>query len=167
MAEPQALEARIGQVEAALARAVAALRALGEVPDLRPELAEARAALEAAEARIAALEGEAERAAEAMREAEARAGRAETAAGEAEARYASGEVDRLRDAVEALAAHNARMREEGGAHVDAGLRAEIEGLRAARAMDLREMKLLLAELEPALGAGDRPGQHPGQERADA
>jgi DNA repair exonuclease SbcCD ATPase subunit len=157
MAEPQALEARIEEMERALRSTSAALDALAEVPDLRQELARAERGLEEALARIEALEAEIDSRAADLAEARQRAEEATAAAGAAEARYAPEEVDRLRDAVETLTASNAELREgrDGADVIDGAARAEIEGLRAARAMDLREMKLLLAELEPILAQPER------------
>jgi phage shock protein A len=157
MAEPQALEARIEEMERALRATSEALAALAAVPDLRDDLARAENALEEARGRIGELEAEAESSAADLAEARRRADEAATTAQEAEARYSPEEVDRLRDAVEALTSSNAQLHgdRDGAEAVDGALRAEIEGLRAARAMDLREMKLLLAELEPVLTEPER------------
>ena len=61
------------------------------------------------------------------------------------------EAARLRAALEALSGTVEQLRAQAnGAAVEASLVAENEALRAARSMDLEEMRAILAELEPML-----------------
>jgi hypothetical protein len=138
------LDMRIARLEAALAAAAEALEATP--PDLGPELKAARAELSEARARIEALEAAA---------ASQGGGPSEPPASEPPA----SETARLRAAVEALTAASAELRAGAEGAVDRTLVAEVEALRAARAMDLAEMRTLLSELDPLLV--------PSEETADA
>ncbi|MBM2576705.1 hypothetical protein JQC91_10355 [Jannaschia sp. Os4] len=125
--------------------------ARARIADLEGELDDARAAAEAPAARVAELE-----AAAAAREAEHAAAleAARADAPPAAAPDAGGEVDRLRAAVEALTATSAQLRAQAEGAADAALEAELEAVRAARAMDLAEMRRILEEMAPILESAD-------------
>jgi len=118
-------------------------------PDRGPEVeaaqADARAARDQAEtARAAAEAAQAELAA-----AQERIAALEDAPAPA-APEDGGEAVRMRAALEALTASAAQLREQHDGAADASLRAEVDALKAARAMDLAEMRAILAELEPMM-----------------
>ncbi|KIT17227.1 hypothetical protein [Jannaschia aquimarina] len=127
MADEAMLREKLERLEAALNTMEGALDRPAPV-DRSAELEAAKADLEAAQARIAELEG-------------AQASSAPTT---------GGDVDRMRTSLEALAQANEQLRAQTDGSVDASLRAELDALKAAREMDLSEMRALLAELEPML-----------------
>ncbi|CUH40945.1 hypothetical protein JSE7799_03686 [Jannaschia seosinensis] len=133
MAETSEIDSRIARIEAALAATADALAAQEAANDAIRRAAERttdeegrahamEAELMEARQRIVTLESEARDREETLRQAVERANAAEAGA-------------------EAAGA-------DGGSETD--LRRELEEMRAARAMDLAEMKALLAELEPML-----------------
>ena len=147
MAQAAEMDERLARLEAALAAAAAALDR-PEPEDLGPALEAARGDLGVAQERIEALErrlDEAERRAEAAEEAAAASRDAADLAAQGGA-----EGVRMRAAIEALTATSAQLRAQQEDAGDAALMAELEALRAARAMDLAEMQTLLALLEPML-----------------
>ena len=151
MAQAAEIEERLARLDGALRAAEATLdRPVPE--DLAPRLDAARGEIERANARLAELEAELAEARGQAEEAAARAAAAEDAARSA----ANGgeEGVRLRAAVEALTESSRQLRDQQPGAADASLVAEVEALRAARAMDLAEMRALLAELEPMLETTD-------------
>ena len=159
MAEAAEMETRLARIEAALAAAEAALADAAPPEDLRPELDALRVELDEARRRAEAAEAERDAAVTRAEEAEAKAVEApdgpRAATTHAPAVDGGEEGQRLRAAVEALAATSEQLRAQQDGAVDAALAAELEALRAARAMDLAEMRALLAELEPMLGEGTK------------
>ncbi|WP_308914830.1 hypothetical protein [Jannaschia sp. LMIT008] len=157
MAEPSEMEQSLARLEAALSATADALD--GPPPeDLTPQLDAARADLsrarddlEGARARIEALEAEVE-----GHQREVEEARDRVAADMARPPVAADaeEGTRLRAALEALTASNQQLRDGADGAADASLQAEIDALRAARAMDLAEMRALLAELEPLMESED-------------
>ena len=148
-----ALRERIARIEAALGATARALEAARARAGVETALAAAQAELDAAHARIAELEGAAGGHDGALAEQAARAEAAEAALAErdaAPAPDADAETARLRAAVDRLAATSAELRAGAPGATDRALEAEVEALRAARSMDLKEMEALLAELEPML-----------------
>ncbi|UWQ20688.1 hypothetical protein [Jannaschia sp. W003] len=165
MADEADLEREAARLERALAALEAATRPPAE--DLGSALAEARGAADAARSEADAARSEAETARAAQAEAEAARGEAEAAREAAEARLRElearapesaaepadpEETARMRAAIEALTASAQQLREQQGGAADASLRAELDALRAARAMDLAEMRAILSELEPMMEA---------------
>jgi hypothetical protein len=130
MAEQEELTSALARLEAALAAAQGAVDAIAPPEDRSAEIDELRARAEAAEMRAAAAEAELD----ALRSAPP----------------AEGEPDRLRAALGELEGTLDGLREGHDGAVDASLAAEVEALRAARALDLAEIEALLKDLEPLL-----------------
>jgi chromosome segregation ATPase len=146
------LDTRIARLEAALGAAARALEAARAVPDRSGELAAAQAALSEARGRIEGLEGDLSRARAEASDLQDRLRALEAAPAP---KAASGPIDadeavELRAAVEALTATSAELRAQAPGAADRALEAELDALRAARALDLAEMEAILTELDPLL-----------------
>lgn len=172
-----ALRERMARIEAAMGATARALEAARSRMGVDGALDAVQAQLDEAHARIAELETDAEARATATSEVEDRLSAAEARAEAAEAALSersaaasttaegdpAEETVRLREAVEALTATSEELRMQAPGATDRALEAEVEALRAARAMDLKDMEALLAELEPLLEA--RPDPNPESENA--
>lgn len=184
MAEQADLDATLARLEAALAAATHVIETSEAAPDLSGELDEVRAELAAAHDKIGTLEaavtaGEAARdhaladvdVATEKAQADADEAKAQIAAAEARADAAEEaladvpevvaapdvaleETDRLRQSLTTLSASLDDLRAGADGAADPSLTAEVAALRAARELDLAEMKALLAELEPMLERAD-------------
>ncbi|MEM8823989.1 MAG: hypothetical protein AAGF30_10305 [Pseudomonadota bacterium] len=127
------------ELDARIARLEAALEATGSA------LTQAKVALAASAKKVQQLEADV-----AARDAALTSGKGN----DAPAADSGEEANRLRAAVEALTATSADLRAKSDGAPDRALQAELEALRAARALDLAEMESILAELDPLLSSGE-------------